>query len=158
MCKTESIRGLYVKDYRDLDVQALEEIICLNEQLKTNLKQIRLAVNDGVNQQALWLLDILLEDNDTHTDYCKQCQEEILADMECTDASTHFEDYTDEILEEMECHEASTHFEDYMNEPIESQTSDNDVQYENCMNMHNEATSSIECLECNKSDCPYSRG
>ena len=138
MCKTESIRGLRVKDYRELDVQALEEIICLNEQLKSNLEQIRLAVNDGVNHQALRLLDILLEDNDSHTDYCKQCQEEILVAMEC--------------------HEASTHFEDYMNEPIESQTSDNDVPYENCMNMHNEATSSIECLECNKSDCPYSRG
>lgn len=104
MCETETIRGLHVKDYRDLDVQALEEIICLNEQLKTNLEQIRLAVNDGVNHQALHLIDILLEDNDSHTDYCKQCQEEILADMECT--------------------EASTHFEDYMNLPIESQTSD----------------------------------
>lgn len=109
MCKTESIRELHVEDYRELDVQALEEIICLNEQLKTNLEQIRLAVNDGVNHQALRLLDILLEDNYSHTDYCKQCQEEILAAMEC--------------------HEASSHFEDYMNEPIESQTSDTEVTY-----------------------------
>ena len=138
MCKTESIRGLHVKDYRELDVQALEEIICLNEQLKSNLEQIRLAVNDGVNHQALRLLDILLEDNYLHTDYCKQCQEEILAAMEC--------------------HEASTHFEDYMNEPTESQTSDSEVTYEKCMAIHNEVSSSIECLECNNSDCPYSRG
>ena len=57
------------------------------------------------------------------------------------------EDYTDEILEEMECHEASTHFEDYMNEPIESQTSDNDVQYENCMNMLEKARKLLSLLE-----------
>lgn len=37
------------------------------------------------------------------------------------------EDYTNEILAAMECHEASTHFEDFMNEPIESQTSDSEV-------------------------------
>ena len=110
MFKTESIRGLYVKDYRDLDVQALEEIICLNKYLKTNLEQIRLAVNDGVEPQALYLLDRLLMDNDYHTDYCRQCKEEILAAMEC--------------------HEASTHFEDFMNEPIESQTSDSEVEHE----------------------------
>lgn len=39
------------------------------------------------------------------------------------------EDYTNEILAAMECHEASSHFEDYMNEPIESQTSDTEVTY-----------------------------
>ena len=91
MCKTETISGLHVKDYHDLDPQALEEIICLNKQLENNLKQIRLAVNDGVNHQALRLLDILIEDNSTHTGYCIQCQEEVLATMEET--STHFEDY-----------------------------------------------------------------
>ena len=68
------------------------------------------------------------------------------------------EDYTNEILAAMECHEASTHFEDYMNKPIESQTSDTELPYENCMSRHNDATSSIECLECNCLDCPYSRG
>ena len=81
MCKTETIKGLHVKDYHDLDVQALEEIICLNKQLENNLKQIRLAVNDGVNHQALRLLDILIEDNSTHTEYCVQCQGDILQDM-----------------------------------------------------------------------------
>lgn len=40
------------------------------------------------------------------------------------------EDYTNEILAAMECHEASTHFEDFMNEPIESQTSDSEVSHE----------------------------
>ena len=110
MCKTESIRGLHVKDYRHLDVQALEEIICLNEQLKENLEQIRVEIKAGVRYKALYLLEILLEDTQSRTDYCKQCQEEILAAMEC--------------------HEASTHFEYYMNSPIESQTSDSEVAHE----------------------------
>ena len=79
---TEEIKGLHVKDYRQLDVLSLEEIICLDNQLDENLKQIRLAVNDGINHQALRLLDILLEDNISHRDYCIQCQEDILADME----------------------------------------------------------------------------
>lgn len=128
MCKTEGIRGLHVKDYRELDIQALEEIICLNEQLKTNLEQIRLAVNDGVNHQALYLLDILLEDNDSHTDYCKQCQEEILADMECT--------------------EASNHFKDYMNPPIEED------EITICQQMHE--TRKSDCNKCTEPCCPMS--
>lgn len=40
------------------------------------------------------------------------------------------EDYTNDILAAMECHEASTHFEDFMNEAIESQTSDSEVTHE----------------------------
>lgn len=40
------------------------------------------------------------------------------------------EDYINEILAAMECHEASTHFEDFMNTPIESQTSDSEVEHE----------------------------
>lgn len=42
----------------------------------------------------------------------------------------NLENEEDEILAAMECHEASTHFEDFMNEPIESQTSDSEVTHE----------------------------
>ena len=109
----ESIEGLHVKDYRYLDVQALEEIICLNEQLKENLKQIRHSINDGTYHHALYLLDTLLEDNDSHTDYCRQCQEVILADMECTEASTHFEDYMNPPQEQSDNRRTPCDYQDY---------------------------------------------
>ena len=87
MCKTESISGLHVKDYHDLDLQALEEIICLNEQLENNLKEIRKAIIKSDNVYALHYLEILLSDNTSHMDYCKTCQEDILAKMEQSQTS-----------------------------------------------------------------------
>lgn len=92
----EGITGIHVKDYRELGVNALEELILLDEQLERNLKQIRFAVTDSNCSQALYLLKILLEDNKTHMDYCSKCQEEVLHDMECTEASKHFGDYMNE--------------------------------------------------------------
>lgn len=87
MCKTETIRGLHVKDYHDLDPKALEEIICLNEQLENNLKEIREAIIKSDNVYALHYLEILLSDNTSHTDYCITCQEDILANMEQSQTS-----------------------------------------------------------------------
>lgn len=78
----ETTKGLHVKDYNDLDLSALEEIICLNEQLENNLAKIRVAVNDGICHQALYMIDNLIEDTSSHTTYCKKCQENILSDME----------------------------------------------------------------------------
>lgn len=78
---TEEIKGLHVKDYHDLDVQALEEIIQLDNQLEENLKQIKEAVTKRKRIDAMRLLDILLTDNTSHRDYCIECQGDVLSDM-----------------------------------------------------------------------------
>ena len=78
---TEEIKGLHVKDYHDLDVQALEEIIQLDNQLEKNLEQIKEAVIKRKRIDAMRLLDILLTDNASHIGYCIECQGDILSDM-----------------------------------------------------------------------------
>ncbi len=60
------------------------------------------------------------------------------------------------ILEQMECHEASKHFEDYMNEP-ECQTSDIVDDYDISIKMcQKKAHYKGECEKCTEVICPYS--
>ena len=54
-----------------------------------------------------------------------------------------------DILQQMECHEASKHFEDYMNEP-ESQMSDIEI----CRNNHPQRNG--DCAFCTEVCCPQS--
>ena len=91
---TEEIKGLHVKDYHDLDVQALEEIIQLDNQLEENLKQIKEAVIKRKRIDAMRLLDMLLTDNASHRNYCIECQGDILSDMYEEDMHGMI-DYTD---------------------------------------------------------------
>lgn len=55
----------------------------------------------------------------------------------------------DDIFQQMECHEASKHFEDYMNEP-ECQTSDIEI----CRNNHPQRNG--DCAFCTEVCCPQS--
>lgn len=87
---TETIHGVFVKDYKELDINALEELIRLDQQLDRNLQKIREFIIDGDYHKALVNLRWLIEDNLHHGDYCAECQEEILMDMERADASNHF--------------------------------------------------------------------
>lgn len=92
----EGIRGIHVKDYRDLGVNALEEIIQLDKQLNINLKHIMDYITEGDYPKALTNLRWLIEDNLSHRDYATMCQEEILYSMECAENSNHFEDFMNE--------------------------------------------------------------
>lgn len=92
----EGISGIHVKDYRELGVNALEELILLDEQLDRNLKHIMDYITEGDYPKALTNLRWLIEDNKTHMDYCSKCQEEILYGMECAENSKHFEDFMNE--------------------------------------------------------------
>ena len=75
-----NIKGLYVKNYKDLDVNALEEIIQLNNQLEKSLEQI---IDCAPNvEDMITMLKYLIQDTESHTEYCVNCQTEILADME----------------------------------------------------------------------------
>ena len=82
MCKTESIRGLHVKDYHDLDLQALEEMIQLDEQLTEQLMKLRDFLEEEDYERLKYNLDCLIIDNSDHRDYCLECQCHILSDME----------------------------------------------------------------------------
>ena len=92
----EAIHGVFVKDYRELDVNALEELIRLDQQLDRNLQKIREFIIDGDYPKALVNLRYLIEDNLHHGDYCAKCQEEIFEDMQCTEDANHMEDYMNE--------------------------------------------------------------
>lgn len=85
------IKGLYVKDYHDLHLDALEEIIQLDEQLDNNLVQLYNMLEEEDYYRLKYNLDCLIVDNRAAIDYAKKCQEDILADMEHT--QKHFEDY-----------------------------------------------------------------
>lgn len=93
---TEITHGIFVKDYKELDVNALEELIRLDQQLDRNLQKIREFIIDGDYPKALVNLRWLIEDNLHHGDYCAKCQEEIFYNMECIDASNHFKEYMNE--------------------------------------------------------------
>lgn len=126
MCKTESIRGLYVKDYHDLDLQALEEMIKLDEQLTEQLMKIRDFLEEEDYGRLKYNLDCLIIDNMDHRDYCVECQGDILADMEYT----------------------AEHFEDYMNPPVE----ENEITI--CCEAH--PVRNGDCTMCNEVCCPMS--
>lgn len=81
MCKTETIRGLHVEDYHDLDLQALEEMIKLDEQLTEQLMKIRDFLEEEDYERLKYNLDCLITDNSEHRDYCVECQGDILSDM-----------------------------------------------------------------------------
>lgn len=81
MCKTESIKGLHVKDYHDLDLQALEELIKLDEQLTEQLMKIRDFLEEEDYERLKYNLDCLIIDNMDHRDYCLECQCDNLSDM-----------------------------------------------------------------------------
>lgn len=98
----ETTHGIFVQDYKKLDLIALEELIRLDQQLDRNLQKIREFIIDGDYPKALVNLRWLIEDNLHHRDYCAECQEEIFKVMECTDASNHSQNYPYE--EEFDAH------------------------------------------------------
>ena len=111
---SEITNGLYVKDYKDLDVTALEEMIQLDNQLDENLKKIMSFLAEEDYTKALTNLRWLIEDNLSHRDYSLKCQDEIIYDMECTDASNHFEDYMNPPIDDISYpHTTPCDYEDY---------------------------------------------
>lgn len=126
MCKTETIRGLHVKDYHDLGIQALEETIKLDEQLTEQLMKLRDFLEEEDYERLKYNLDCLIIDTSDHRDYCVECQGDIIADMEHT----------------------VEHFEDYMNPPIE----ENEITI--CREAH--PVRNGDCAMCNEVCCPMS--
>lgn len=76
------IRGIKIKDYHDIGIPGLEEIIALNEQEKEQVKRLLGYIEDN----SVWIMPTvlkqLLDDIASHTDYCQRCIDEILEDME----------------------------------------------------------------------------
>lgn len=87
----ETIKGIFVRDYKDLTPDALEEIIQLDYQLTDNLRQIIDLICDGNILNALSQLRYLRDDNITHRAYAIKCQEEVLECMQ-EHARRHKED------------------------------------------------------------------
>lgn len=81
MCKTESIRGLFVKDYHDIEPNSLEEIIKLDEQLTEQLMKLRDFLEEEDYERLKCNLDCLIIDTSDHRDYCTICQDDILNNM-----------------------------------------------------------------------------
>ena len=81
MCKTESISGLHVRDYKSLSVDALEEMIKLDEQLGEHLRKMYDFLQEEDYFRLKYNLECLITDNDAHRDYCVQCQGDVLQDM-----------------------------------------------------------------------------
>ena len=131
MCETETIRGLHVKDYHDLGVQSLEELIMLDEQLGDHLRKLFDYLQEEDYSRLKYNLDCLITDNDSHRDYCKQCQEDILANMK----------------------EIADNFEDYMNPPIDCPMSDED-EITICLKAHEIPNG--DCVDCTEPCCPQS--
>lgn len=92
MCKTETIRGLHVKDYHDLDLQALEETIKLDEQLTEQLMKLRDFLEEEDYERLKCNLDWLIIDTCDHRDYCVECQGDILSDI--------YESQTSDIIDD----------------------------------------------------------
>lgn len=90
---TGEIKGLHVKDYTDLTPDALEEMTKLDEQLGEHLRRLSDFLQEEDYERLKCNLDCLIVDNDAHRDYCVNCQEEVLYNMGCHEASIHFEDY-----------------------------------------------------------------
>ena len=71
---TDKITGREIKDYRDIDLNGLAEIIALDNQL-------------------IEIMQEKLEATAKHRDYAQYVLDEKLTLLECHEASTHFEDY-----------------------------------------------------------------
>lgn len=78
----ETISGLHVKDYHDLDLNALEEIICLEEQLQRTITELEIMLNDGEIYKAKQNLKWLHEDSCSLARWATQCQADRLESME----------------------------------------------------------------------------
>lgn len=77
-----TVSGIKIKDYHDIGISGLEEIIALNEQEKEQVKRLLGYIEDN----SVWIMPTvlkqLLDDIASHTDYCQKCIDEILSDME----------------------------------------------------------------------------
>lgn len=89
----ETIRGLHVKDYTDLEPNALQEIIELDNQLVEELKKYLRYVDELDYTKLRTNLKWLIEDNISHRDYTQKCLDDVLVRMEGQEATKHFEDY-----------------------------------------------------------------
>lgn len=89
----ETIRGLHVKDYTDLEPNALQEIIELDNQLVEELKKYLQYVDELDYTKLRTNLKWLIEDNISHRDYTQKCLDDVLVRMEGQEATKHFEDY-----------------------------------------------------------------
>ena len=89
----ETIKGLHMKDYTDLDPNTLEEIIQLDNQLAENLNNLMKYLEELDYTKLRTNLKWLIEDNINHRDYAQKCKDDVLWSIECHEASEHFEDY-----------------------------------------------------------------
>lgn len=89
----ETMKGLHVKDYTDLEPNALQEIIELDNQLGEELKKFLRYVEELDYTKLRTNLKWLIEDNTSHRDYAQKCLDDVLTRMEGQEATEHFEDY-----------------------------------------------------------------
>lgn len=79
----KTVSGIKIKDYHDIGINGLEEIIALNQQEIKQIQAIYLDITDCLDIcMALSRMRNLLHDINDHTDYCQKCIDEILSDME----------------------------------------------------------------------------
>ncbi len=78
----ETISGLHVKDYHDLGLEALEEIICLEEQLQHQITGLMFMLENGEIDKAKQNLKWLHEDSCSLARWATECQQDILEIME----------------------------------------------------------------------------
>ncbi len=78
----ETISGLHVKDYHDLGLEALEEIICLEEQLQHQIIELATMLENGEIDKAKRNLKWLHEDSCSLARWATQCQTDSLEIME----------------------------------------------------------------------------
>lgn len=92
----ETVKGLHVKDYTDLDPNALQEIIELDSQLNDVLKDLLRYTNELDYTKLRRNLRWLIMSNISHRDYAQRCLDDMFVKMECNEVSTHMEYYMNE--------------------------------------------------------------